>query len=143
MEEKPKLTEILKHLTKDQLRFIVALQEYPTKDAAAKAIGVKPATVYDWPPEVDEAARLLALDTLESARELRRRNLVKAMGVKAAGLDSKSEAIRQKAASEIIEWELGQAEQKQSGEVKVIFEYSDTTSDSTQPADTNQENGEA
>lgn len=111
MEEKPKLTEILKVLTKDQLRFIVALQEHPSKDAAAKAIGVKPATVYDWPPEVDEAARLMALDALESAIELRRRNLIKAMGVKAAGLDSKNEAIRQKVATEIIEWEAGKAGQ--------------------------------
>ena len=111
MEEKPTLTEILKVLTKDQLRFIVALQEHPSKDAAAKAIGVKPATVYDWPPEVDEAARLMALDALESAIELRRRNLIKAMGVKAAGLDSKNEAIRQKVATEIIEWEAGKAGQ--------------------------------
>lgn len=109
-KEKTRLQELLTQLTKDQLRFVVALQEYPTKDAAAKAIKIKPQTAYDWPDIVDEAARLLALDALESARELRRRNLVKAIGVKAAGLDSKSESIRQKAASEIIEWELGRAQ---------------------------------
>ena len=110
-QEKPKLGQILPQLTKEQLRFIVALQEYPSKDAAAKAIKVKPSTVYAWPDIVDEAARLLALDAVESALELRRRNLVKAMGVKAAGLDSKNEPLRQKTASEIIEWELGKAAQ--------------------------------
>ena len=108
-QENPRLKEILAQLTKDQLRFVVALQEYPSKDAAAKAIGVKPSTVYEWPDIIDEAAKLMAIDALESARELRRRNLIKAMGVKAAGLDSKDEKVRQAAASEIIEWELGKA----------------------------------
>jgi len=104
-----RLSEILPQLTKDQLRFIVALQEYPTKDAAAKAIKIRPSTTYEWPDIVDEAARLLALDAVTAAREIRRRNLVKAMSVKAAGLDSKEPALRQKVASEIIEWELGKA----------------------------------
>lgn len=109
---KKRLTEILAQLTKDQLRFVVALQEYPTKDAAAKAIHVKPGTVYEWPDIVDEAAKLLALDALESAKALRARNLVKAMGVKTAGLNSKDERIRQSAATELIEWELGKAQGK-------------------------------
>ena len=108
-QEKTRLSQILPQLTKEQLRFIVALQEYPSKDAAAKAIKVKPSTVYAWPDIVDEAARLLAEDAVIAAREIRRRNLVKAMGVKAAGLDSKDDSLRQKVASEIIEWELGKA----------------------------------
>ena len=108
-QEKTTLEKILGRLTKDQLRFVVALQEYPTKDAAAKAIRVKPSTTYEWPDIVDEAARLLALDAVESARLLRRRNLIKAMGVKAAGLNSKDERVRQNSATEIIEWELGKA----------------------------------
>jgi hypothetical protein len=112
-QEKPKnLTEILNRLTKDQLRFIVALQEYPSKEDAAKAIKIKPSTAYGWPDYVDEAARLMALDTVQAALELRKRNLVKAMGVKAAGLDSKDERIRQNVATEIIEWETGKAQSK-------------------------------
>ena len=111
-QEKQKLQTILAQLTKDQLRFIVALQEHHTKDAAAKAIGVKVATVYNWPADlIDEAARLMALDAVHAAIELRQRNLVKAVGVKVAGLDSKNEIIRQKAATEIMEWELGKASQ--------------------------------
>lgn len=111
-QEKQKLQTILAQLTKDQLRFIVALQEHHTKDAAAKAIGVKVATVYNWPADlIDEAARLMALDAVNAALELRKRNLIKAVGVKVAGLDSKDERIRQNAASEIMEWELGKASQ--------------------------------
>lgn len=111
-QEKQKLQMILAQLTKDQLRLVVALQEYPSKDAAAKAIGVKVATVYNWPSDlIDEAARLMALDVVSSSMELRRRNLIKAMGVKAAGLDSKNETIRQKVATEIIEGELGKAQE--------------------------------
>jgi hypothetical protein len=89
----------------------VALQEYPTKDAAAKAIKIRPATTYEWPDIVDEAAKLLALDAVESARALRVRNLVKAMGVKVKGLDSKDERIRQSTATELIEGALGKAQQ--------------------------------
>ena len=112
-QEKQKLQKTLAQLTKDQLRFIVALQEHPSKDAAAKAIGVKVATVYNWPADlIDEAARLMALDVVVSAIELRKRNLIKAVGVKAAGLDSKIEQVRQKAATEIMEWELGKAQER-------------------------------
>ena len=126
--ENPRLREILAQLTKDQIRFVVALQEYPSKDAAAKAIGLKPATVYEWTELVDEAAKLMAVDAVNSALELRRKALTKAMAVKLAGLDSKNEVIRQKAASEIVEWELGKALQKlggisEDGALKVVIEH--------------------
>ena len=112
-ENQAKLKALLARLTKDQLRFIVALQEHPAKNTAAKAIGVKVDTVYNWDNElIDEAARLMALDVAQSALELRKRNLIKAMGVKAAGLDSKNEIVRQKVATEIIEGELGRAQER-------------------------------
>ena len=108
--EKSKLQTILTQLTKDQLRFVVALQEHKSKDAAARALKLKPDTVYHWDVElIDEAVRLMALDAVSYALELRRMNLNKAIMVKFAGLESKNEAIRQKAATEIIEWELGRA----------------------------------
>lgn len=111
VELQKKLSQILSRLTKNQLRFIVALQEHSSKDEAAKAIGVKLPTVYNWPEEVDEAARLMAEDVVLATIELRKRNLIKAMGVKAAGLDSKDERVRQNVATEIIEWETGKAPQ--------------------------------
>ncbi|RPJ29476.1 MAG: PBSX family phage terminase large subunit [Chloroflexi bacterium] len=57
----------------------------------------------------------MALEALDGARAIRRKNLVKAMMVKAGGLDSDNEVVRQKAASEIIEWELGKADQPLTG----------------------------
>lgn len=108
-----RLNEILGQLSKDQLRFVVALQEYPSKREAAEAIGLKPDTVYRWSGQVEEAARLMAKERLEGAKAIRQRALVKAIMVKIAGLDSNDEQVRQKAATEIIEWELGKALQKQ------------------------------
>ena len=108
-----RLDEILATLSKDQIRFVVALQEYSTKKEAAEAIGIKPNTTYGWNSEIDEAAALMAQERLEFAKAVRRSALNKAIMVKIAGLDSDNEAVRQKAASEIIEWELGKAIMRQ------------------------------
>ena len=50
----------------------------------------------------------------EAVRSVRKRNLLKAIMVKVAGLDSSDESIRQKVASELIEWELGTATKTQA-----------------------------
>lgn len=105
------LSDILPKLSKDQLRYIVALQEFPTKKEAAESIDIQPDTVYRWPATVDLAAKLIAMDITESARVMRKKSVAKAMAVKLAGLDSEDESIRQKSATEIIEWELGKAMQ--------------------------------
>ena len=111
-QEKSRLQTILTQLTKDQLRFVVALQEHKSKDAAARALKLKPDTVYHWNAELlDEASRLMAIETVGYALEIRRQALAKAMMVKAAGLDSRNEGVRQKTATEIIEWGLGKAAQ--------------------------------
>ena len=107
-----RLSELIGQLSKDQLRYIVALQEYPTKKEAAEAISMKPNTIYKWPAIVEEAAYLMAVEATDSALAIRRKNLVKAMAVKVAGLDSDDEQVRQKSATEIIEGELGKAAQK-------------------------------
>ncbi len=70
-------------------------------------------TVYRWGEDVETALRLMAQDGLVTALHLRRRNLAKAMLVKVAGLDSADERTQQGVATEIIEWELGRAAQKQ------------------------------
>lgn len=109
------LEQVLSQLTTDQLRFAVARQGCSTTREAADAVGIKPNTVYGWPAIVKEAVRLLAADTVRGALHIRQRNLVKAMMVKAGGLDSDSEGTRQRAATEIIEWELGRAMQRHGG----------------------------
>ena len=121
------LGKILAGLSVDQVRYVVARMDYPTKGEAAKAIGLKPDTIYRWPDEVERAVELMALDAVESAKSIRRRNLIKAMAVKVKGLDSDDEAIRQKAATELIEWELGKAGQPISvaGELSVSLIWPD------------------
>jgi len=106
------LADALKKLSVDQVRYVVARMDYPTKGEAAIAIGLKPDTVYRWNGEVERAVELMALDTAESAKAIRLRNLLKAMAIKVKGLDSDDEALRQKVATELIEWELGKALQK-------------------------------
>ena len=109
------LDEVLSQLSIDQLRFVVARLQYPTDKSAAEAVGISKDTVYRWPEIVKEAVRLMAVDGLVAATHIRRRNLAKAMMVKADGLDSDSEGIKQKVATEIIEWEMGRAVQPVDG----------------------------
>jgi len=110
------LEQVLETLTVDQIRFVVARQQFSTDKEAAQEIGIKPDTVYQWKHKgvkIDDAVRLMALDGVIVAQHLRRRNLAKAMAVKVAGLDSGDEKLRQSVATEVIEWELGRATQRQ------------------------------
>jgi len=107
---------ILERLTFDQIRFIVARQHLSTDKAAAEEVGIKPDTIKKWKHRgapIDTAVRLMKLDSIALAREIRSRNLAKAMAVKVAGLDSDDDRMRQGVATEIIEWEMGKAEQPQ------------------------------
>lgn len=118
-----RLEATLAQLTTDQIRFVVARSVEFSKDhLAAKAIGVSAATVKSWKTDgapIDEAVRLMARDGLVTALHIRKRNLAKAMAVKVKGLDSDDEKVRQSVATELIEWELGKATQKQSIDANV------------------------
>ena len=110
------LEATVRNLTADQIRFVVARQECSSDKEAAETIGISPETVKNWKYKgapIDDAVRLMALDGIIVAKELRRRNLAKAMAVKVAGLDSAKEQTRQSVSTEIIEWEMGRATQKQ------------------------------
>ena len=109
------LDQVLAQLTPDQIRFVVARQEHNTDKDAAEAISIRPNLVSRWKHlgvPIDEAVKAMALDGLVTALHVRKRSLAKAMLVKVAGLDSESEATRQKASTEIIEWEMGRAVQR-------------------------------
>lgn len=109
-----RLEEVLSCLSLEQIRFITARQECATDKEAAEAIGIKADTVYQWKHKgipIDEACKLLAFDGLVTALHIRKRNLVKAMMVKVAGLDLDDDSLRQRVATEIIEWETGKASQ--------------------------------
>ena len=101
------LSGLLDKLTVNQIRYCVARQTTTELGAAALECGLQPSTVYNWPPEVEEAVRLIARDSVATALHLRRRCLVEAVAVKVAGLRSEDERVRQAVASELINWELG------------------------------------
>ena len=107
------LEEVLAQLSIDQIRFVIARQGCPSDKEAAEAVGIKPGTVYRWPDNVKDAVHLMAHDGLVAAYHIRRRNLAKAMLVKVDGLSINDESLRQRVATEIIEWEMGKATQKQ------------------------------
>jgi hypothetical protein len=116
-----RLDEILWQLSPEQVRFVAARQDFLTDKETAEKIGISPSTVYNWSNReaVKEAVQLMALDGLVAAKHMRRRSLTKAMRVKVDGLDSGDERLKQNVATEIIEWEMGKAEQPIGGEVSV------------------------
>ena len=105
------LSDVLEKLSLDQIRYVVARQEFSTDKEAAESIDLKPDTIYRWPSEVKDAVRLMAFDGLATAQHIRRKALAKAMLIKVKGLDSGDDVLRQRVATEIIEWEMGRAAQ--------------------------------
>lgn len=111
--DKPRFFEIWQGLTRGQRNYVVARAAAKSKKAAADAVGIKADTAYGWGDIVEEAADIIRADMVGSALAMRKEALAKAMLVKIGCLDSDNEALAQKAASELIEWELGRATQTQ------------------------------
>jgi len=132
------LKEVLKRLSIDQIRYVVARQQCATDADAAKAIGIGRRTVYNWGDDVRLAVRLMAEDGLTMALHIRHEHLAEAMLVKIDGLKSDEERIRQSVATELIEWEMGKAMQKQevdaSGELTIRVEYVEQDDPTSQAA---------
>lgn len=117
IQTKTDLEQILERLSVDQIRFVIARVDSITDKEAAEKVGLNYGSIRQWPREIkeliDRACHLMAEDGLITALHLRRRALARAMEIKLRGLDSKDEKIRQAVATEIIEWELGKATQRQ------------------------------
>jgi len=107
------LRAALAQLSTDQIRFVVARQHCDSDKEAAEECKIKVDTVYHWPDVVREAARLMAFDGVIVAAEVLRRNVAKAAMIKAQGLESKDERVRQDAATEILDREIGKPVQRQ------------------------------
>lgn len=107
-----RFSRLWQSLSHNQRRFAVAMLECNTKAEAAKAIDLKPDTVYRWGDEVDEVIDLMTLSAQETAVSMLTQALHKAVMVKLAGMDEKDAKIRQDAASEIIDRVLGKAMQR-------------------------------
>jgi len=108
------LKAVSDQLTVDQLRFVQARQEFNSDKAAAEHLEISPDTVKSWKRKgypIDRACELIASDGVNFAAAVRRKHLLKAMLVKVGGLDSEDERLRQSVATEIVEWEMGKAQQ--------------------------------
>lgn len=106
-------SELWNQLTPLQRRFAVSMQEHPTKKEAAEAIDISPNTVYNWPAIVHTAVDFMANNIALATLGILQANATKAAMVKAAGLDSENEKIRQDVASEVLDRNLGKATQRQ------------------------------
>lgn len=108
-----RLREIFQQLSGQELRFVVTRLDCDSDREAADELKINYETVRGWDRKqlVNEAVALMRMDAVMTAMEIRRRNLAKAMMIKVQGLDSKNEYIRQKTATEIIEWEMAKATQ--------------------------------
>ena len=107
------LSDIWGGLSRNQRRFVVAMQEHPTKKDAALSIGLEPNTVYGWNGAVDEAVELFSNDVGLAAYAIIESSGIKAAAIKAAGLDSDSERVRQDVSSELLDRILGKPTQRQ------------------------------
>ena len=108
-----RLLALWPQLTRNQRRFVVAMQDCATKKEAAEAIGLQPDTVYRWPDLVDTAIQVLSDDIEGAVLDILTSSAAKAALVKVAGLDDDDDRLRQAVASEILDRILGKPTQRQ------------------------------
>ena len=109
-----RVEQVLRQLTYEQVRWVIARAEVTTDKQACGLVGMNYGTYVhlgDTRKLMDEVVRLMLYDAAVTALHIRRRALARAMAVKVSLLDSDDERVRDKAATDIIEWELGKAPQ--------------------------------
>lgn len=130
-----RLSDLWPKLSRNQRRFVVAMQESATKKEAAEVIGLEPDTVYRWPDVVDEAVKRLSDDVEAAVWDILHSSAAKAAMVKIAGLDDDDSKLRQAVASEIIDRILGKPTQRQEitgadgGALDVVVTWDEVTGD--------------
>ncbi len=109
-----RLDEIRAQLSPDQLAFLAERVLCRTDKEAAENLGFGYSTVLSWHEKqiINEAVRLMLEGSVDLARDLLRRNLVRAAKVKVRGLESKKAAIAQGAATEILDRFMGKPTQQ-------------------------------
>jgi len=114
-EKSIRINDLLRGTTLEQRRWVWARLQEATDAAAAKRVGLHPATVCRWPnkKQLDGAVAALLDDAIEAARMMLADVLLEAVRVKIAGLHSRNEPIRQNVATEIIDRVLGKPSQRQ------------------------------
>jgi len=109
-----RLDEIRAQLSADQLAFLAERVLCRTDKEAAENLGFGYSTVLSWPEKkiINEAVNLILEDSLDLARDLLKRNLVRAAKVKVRGLDSRKASVAQGAATEILDRFMGKPVQQ-------------------------------
>lgn len=136
MEAASRLDEIKRTLSPDQLRYLQERVLCRTDAEAARNCGLAPITVYKWNENtpIQEAVNLLMDEGLQVSLDIMRRNLARAAKVKVSGLDSKKEAVKQAAATEILDRFHGRPKQQSDinvsgGPLTINLTWGDTESD--------------
>jgi hypothetical protein len=115
-QELPRSTnEIPEATTPEQARWVLWRLVTKTDQEAAKKTGVHPSTVSKWENKADLDAAVLRLlsSPTEAVMAILHDAAIAAAQVKVAGLGSKSESVRQGAATEILDRNIGKPMQKQ------------------------------
>lgn len=110
------LTDLLRQLSSSQLRFVSRRVWTDTDADAARELNISPSTVKAWKQNgapIDESVRLMKHDGVIMAAEMMRRALADAVEVKIGGLCDRSSSIRQAAATELIDRNMGKPTQRQ------------------------------
>ena len=132
-----RLDEIKAQLSADQLAFLAERVLCRTDKEAARACGFGYSTVLSWPQKaiINEAVDLVLADSLEVARDLLKKNLIRAAKVKVDGLSSKKTVVAQAAATEILDRHFGKPTQQNNinvsgGPLTINLTGSDTEAES-------------
>lgn len=107
--------EVWAQLNPNQRRFVTQRRLYPSKKETAKAIGMVPGSVYQWPDIVDVAIELYERNTLQAAQMELQEAVAEAAQIKVREMREPGSTTKsqQKAAEEILDRVAGKATQKQ------------------------------
>lgn len=108
-------TNTLPNFTRIQWRFIAARLKTRTDKEAAESIGIRPKIPTQWSnkPEINAYLLKVQQDAAKKAEQLLEAHLFEAAMVKVSALQSEDEKIRQSAATEILDRNLGKPKQRQ------------------------------
>jgi len=115
-QETPRITnDIPEATTPEQAKWVLWRLVTKTDQEAAKKIGVHPSTVSKWEnkAELDAAVLRLLASPTEAVLAILHDAAIEATRVKVEGLKSRSENVRQRAATEILDRNIGKPTQRQ------------------------------
>lgn len=112
------INRLLENATPEQVKWVLARLVTKTDGEAAKEIGMHPSTISRWPnkADLDQAVALYLRQPIDAALSILHEAAVDAAVIKVSGLKSKKDTIRQSAATEILDRNIGKPKQTQEVE---------------------------